>query len=60
MNSDHDPDRKISLNLRDIPADLRNKFKSACSANEQTMREAVMDFMRSVVEGRREVQRTAG
>ena len=50
-----DEDRKVALNLRDIPAGLRNGFKSVCSRNEKSMTEVIVDFMRRVVEGREEV-----
>ena len=49
VTSTLDPDRKVALNLRDIPADLRNRFKSYCSRNELTMTGAIVNFMESRV-----------
>lgn len=50
-----DEDRKVALNLRDIPADLRNRFKSVCSRSEKSMTGVIVAFMRRVVEGRENV-----
>lgn len=46
-----DDKRKIALNLRNIPADLRNQFKAICSQNEMTMTGAIEQFMADVVAG---------
>ena len=40
----------ISLNLRNIPLELRNQFKAVCAAKGKTMTEAIIEFMRREVE----------
>lgn len=46
-----DTDRKVALNLRDIPAGLRNRFKAFCGQHELTMTAAVEILMEDVVNG---------
>lgn len=39
-----------TLNLRNVPLELRNQFKAACAAKGETMTEAVIEFMQKEVE----------
>jgi hypothetical protein len=49
--NEQNEDRRISLNLRHVPAELRNRFKSFCSQHELTMTGAITQFMEDVVNG---------
>jgi hypothetical protein len=39
-----------TLNLRDIPDDLRNQFKAVCALQGKTIRDVLMELMRREVE----------
>ena len=45
-----DGDRKVAINIRDVPAELRNDFKAHCSQHELTMTEMILGFMRRTVQ----------
>ena len=44
-----DKNRKVAVNVRDIPADLRNRFKSYCAKNEMSMSREIIAFMERTV-----------
>lgn len=54
-----DDNRKVAVNLRDVPADLRNRFKSWCARNEQTMTGAILAYMQRVVDGPEKPRKSA-
>ena len=39
-----------TLNLRDVPDDLRNQFKAVCALQGKTIRDVIMKLMRKEVE----------
>jgi hypothetical protein len=41
-----------TLNLRNVPPDLRNKFKAACAAKGKNMTEVIVEYMKREVEKR--------
>lgn len=47
---------KVNINLRDVPRDLRDKFKGACADRGETMTEVLKGLMRDYVERRNTLQ----
>ena len=41
-------DRRVALNIRDIPESLRERFKSACAGEGKSMTAMIVDFMGDV------------
>ena len=39
-----------TLNIRDIPEDVRNKFKALCAVEGDTMTKVLIEFMKSCIE----------
>lgn len=39
-------ERQVAINARNVPADLRNRFKSFCADREVNMNDAVVALMR--------------
>jgi porphobilinogen deaminase len=39
-----------TVNLKDIPDELRNQFKAACALRGQTIRDVLMELMQKEVE----------
>lgn len=49
---DWSPDRRVSINNRNVPVQLRNRFKAWCAENNVTMETALIKLMQAAVEGR--------
>lgn len=46
----------VALNIRNVPQDLRRRFKSLCANEEITMEHAVISLLEKVVDGKVELR----
>lgn len=43
-------DKKVAINVRDVPEDLRNRFKAVCANEGTSMQDAIQMLLRFAVQ----------